>query len=160
MRIAPPTLIARHPARPVRCMQNSACVESGQSSASARLERTSAGTRQPIGRGPGSLLRLLLFFICFQPLPASCSFRIFEPSPSNETDFNSCTLACREAPCGCVTAPPCSQRGGMGLGTSAAALPVFLRASIETCYINPQLQKQNGPEPCGVAGPFGLKRGA
>ena len=83
--------------------------------------------------------------------------------PSNESDFNSCTLACREAPCGCVTAPPCSPRGGMGLGTSAAALPLFLRASIETCcwsVFTPSLRhfrKQKSPEPCGVAGPVWLE---
>ena len=39
----------------------------------------------------------------------------------HESDFNSCTLACREAPCGCVTAPPCSPRGGMRLGISACS---------------------------------------
>jgi len=67
----------------------------------------------------------------------SCSFRV------HETDFNDCTLACREAPCGCVTAPCCSPRGGMGSGVSAiAALPLFSRAFSEPCSICCNINRQ------------------
>jgi len=85
-------------------------------------------------------------------------------------DFNGCTLACRGAPCGCVTAPPCSLRGGMGLGISACSpfpLPACIWWNLHLLQQHPcrqhpvpltlPSQKTKRPGTLGVAGPIGLK---
>ena len=97
----------------------------------------------------------------FHLFPAVAGFLLL--SYHHETDFNSCTLACREAPCGCVTAPPCSPRGGMGLGTSACSpspLLACIHRNLLYFPLETRLQKQKGPGTLWVAGPFGLNRGA
>jgi hypothetical protein len=84
-------------------------------------------------RGPPEYRRCYLCFASVSWALRPYSFR--SPACCNETDFNDCTLACRDAPCGCVTAPRFSLRGGTGSGISAnAALPLFLRAFIEPCF--------------------------
>jgi len=114
-----------------RRISMAAVANSGQSSAWARCKCTWAGRDQAwwSARIPLPLPSSCIYVPAFDYAEGPRSFRI------HETDFNDCTLACRDAPCGCVTAPRFSLRGGMGSGISAnAALPLFLRAFLETCF--------------------------
>jgi hypothetical protein len=99
---------------PVAASDNRLQPDSGKAPP-ARASNVRSPERAPQGGPP-------LNPCCRDPRCSSSFGRFRPPAPFAqlcETDVNSCTLACREAPCGCVTAPPCSPRGGMESGISA-----------------------------------------